>query len=937
MFSFMLQKLIHKKWMVLCLLTGNILLIAVAVSHPMYRVSSFQKMLADEFEQHREAQGCWPASFTVTHGTIKGGASVGYAAMEENAEETLEKLGVEAKEQVAIFHLSSQKAKAGTVRDGEEEKRITLAAASDLEEHVELLQGKFPESSADEDGIFEVMVSDKAMAMQNILLGDEYDFEKNILIDEKPCRVKVVGIFGMKQDSLADRLYWEVAKGCVHDYVFLTEEAFRKTFLGSENEKKYSMDGSWSYLLDYETIDITEVSGLIRVIGKLEADPTLEGKLKQTGYPQVLEDYSSKAKRIEATLLILQIPVLFLLCAFLYMISGQMLQMEQNEISLLQSRGASKTQIFFLYLMQSAFLAFISLLPGVFLGALICKLLGSSTAFLQFSMVRSLELRFTFDILLYGAGAFLVSVCMTIIPAFSYSGLSIVNVKQGRMRKKKSLWKKMYLDVVFLAVSLYGFYSFKRSSEQMMEDVLSGRSLDPLLYISFSLFVLGAGLFMARLQPLILRGIFAIFKNHMEPSTYASFLGTIRTGRKQEFIILFMILTVSIGISNTTMARTIVLNTVKNTRHLTGAQITLQEKWMDNRPMLLSDPGLQLQYYEPDFSKYEVIPGVECATRVLFDRSGKMVVDGESMPVMLMGIQAKGFSQVTSMEDELLPYLYAEYLNMLSVDPQVILVSENFLVQLGYKLGDLVIYENKDGWRGVGRIYGFFPYWPAYQPETYSLGEDGAVQKADQYMIVANISYMLEQWDAWPYQVWMAVEDGGEGFYEWISEQKSLTLSSLHDMAQEEDEIVRDTLFQGTNGILSMSFIVILLLCCVGYLIYWIMSIRSRELLFGVLRAMGMRKREITWLLVVEQICSGLYAIVAGALIGILASRMFVPMLQQAYAASEQVLPLQLITRTSDLIQLFAVIGAMLCVCLIVLGRIVSKMNISSALKLGED
>ena len=33
----------------------------------------------------------------------------------------------------------------------------------------------------------------------------------------------------------------------------------------------------------------------------------------------------------------------------------------------------------------------------------------------------------------------------------------------------------------------------------------------------------------------------------------------------------------------------------------------------------------------------------------------------------------------------------------------------------------------------------------------------------------------------------------------------------------------------------------------------------------------------------------------------------------------------------------FAIIGAMVCVCLLVLGRIVSKMNISSALKLGED
>ena len=40
--------------MVLCLLIGNILLISVAASYPLYRVSSFQKMLTDEFENYKE-------------------------------------------------------------------------------------------------------------------------------------------------------------------------------------------------------------------------------------------------------------------------------------------------------------------------------------------------------------------------------------------------------------------------------------------------------------------------------------------------------------------------------------------------------------------------------------------------------------------------------------------------------------------------------------------------------------------------------------------------------------------------------------------------------------------------------------------------------------------------------------------------------------------
>ena len=36
MFHLMLQKVLHKKWMAISLLIGNILLVAIAVSHPMY-------------------------------------------------------------------------------------------------------------------------------------------------------------------------------------------------------------------------------------------------------------------------------------------------------------------------------------------------------------------------------------------------------------------------------------------------------------------------------------------------------------------------------------------------------------------------------------------------------------------------------------------------------------------------------------------------------------------------------------------------------------------------------------------------------------------------------------------------------------------------------------------------------------------------------------
>ena len=90
-------------------------------------------------------------------------------------------------------------------------------------------------------------------------------------------------------------------------------------------------------------------------------------------------------------------------------------------------------------------------------------------------------------------------------------------------------------------------------------------------------------------------------------------------------------------------------------------------------------------------------------------------------------------------------------------------------------------------------------------------------------------------------------------------------------------------------------------------------------------------------MLINEQIFSGLFSILAGIGIGKLTSEMFVPMLQSAYAAADQVLPMKLITNQSDMMRLYIVVAAVMVVCLLVLILLVFKLNVAKALKLGEE
>jgi len=142
---------------------------------------------------------------------------------------------------------------------------------------------------------------------------------------------------------------------------------------------------------------------------------------------------------------------------------------------------------------------------------------------------------------------------------------------------------------------------------------------------------------------------------------------------------------------------------------------------------------------------------------------------------------------------------------------------------------------------------------------------------------------------------------------------------------------------QGTNGILTVGFMVVLLLCSVGFLIYWILSIQSRSLLFGIFRAMGMSMREVFTMLINEQVFISGLSIAVGALVGHLTAMLYMPLIQLGYAASDNAIPLEVISSSTDQLRLLSVVGAVMLLCMMILGMLISHMKVTQALKLGED
>lgn len=403
----------------------------------------------------------------------------------------------------------------------------------------------------------------------------------------------------------------------------------------------------------------------------------------------------------------------------------------------------------------------------------------------------------------------------------------------------------------------------------------------------------------------------------------------------------FLMLTVALGIFNATVARTILSNSESNIRYETGATLVLKEQWESNEAFLADNPDKEVSYTEPDFSTYESMKGVKHATKVycedeLSTSLGKKMSDNET-ETSLMAIDTKNFGlTVSDFDSTLLPTHLNNYLNAMAGNPDAILLSMNFQKKMGVKLGDKVTYTTKDKKEMTGVVYGFFDYFPSYVKQTHELNQQDTLVTTDHYLIVANLAPVQQTLGVKPYQVWIQTNGSSKFIYDY-AKKNGIEYTVFEDVASKLVDVKNDALFQGTNGILTMSFIIILILCCTGFLIYWILSIRQRELLFGVFRAMGMTKKEIIQMLINEQIFSSGISILIGAGLGVLSSVLFVPLVQIFYASTDQTVPLTVVFKALDMVRLFSVIGVVIVICMVVLGKLISKINISQALKLGED
>jgi len=173
-------------------------------------------------------------------------------------------------------------------------------------------------------------------------------------------------------------------------------------------------------------------------------------------------------------------------------------------------------------------------------------------------------------------------------------------------------------------------------------------------------------------------------------------------------------------------------------------------------------------------------------------------------------------------------------------------------------------------------------------------------------------------------------------FYESI-EQMELPITSVTNTKEDLTRAKNDPFLLALNGVLTLGFIISIVISFVGFLLYWVLSLKGRTLQNGIMRAIGLSLRQLIGMLALEQLLTSGVAIMIGVIVGNAASRLFVPNFQIAFNPSSLVPPFKVMFEAIDFVRLYSIVCIMLIIGLGILSYMLSRIRVHQALKLGED
>ncbi|MCM1105715.1 MAG: FtsX-like permease family protein [Blautia sp.] len=915
MFAIVWQKIRGQKGLHLCLLIGMTLFAALWGSYPMLIRIAGDRLLQKAFADAKEDSVSFPA---VLHKSGKWEA--------DSAGEVLERLYAYGEKWGEYVDADAAAVQTVLTLDGGRTETslggrnyyLNFAVLADAKDRLLTLEEE------DEWEYLPCMASEALMDAYGLTVGELIRFPDIVNDGGETLTFTVTGIC---READITEPYWN-----------LTLEELKKQLVISVDTadillRDWGISGvSYEFfeMLDYRQITSGKAAVYLSYLQQFaNADAGFS-----TNLIRLLQAYEKDMATVRRILAALTIPAFVLLLLFLSMVSSQIIRSEEGEIAVLRSRGAGAWQVMRLYFMRALALAVPAELLGTGLSCLLSAAMGNPS--------------FSMDMAAMGLAACLIAVLFVTASVWRLAKTTVVKQRAAAGIAKKPLWLKGCLDGILVLLSVYLLYNFRRQQEALALQLARKEPVDPMLLLGSSLFIFGLGLLAVRLCGLLVRFVDFLGKKRWSAVAYAAFLQVRRTWYKQAAVGIFLIITISAAIYDASLARTVNQNRRSRISYETGCDLRCAESFPLRKSYSGTEGVLHWRYEEPDYGRYQelVESGSACITRVILDESAKISAGGKSLDaVSFYGIHTKEFGETARLVQLPGEEHWYHALNALAQNRYGILLSSNAAEALGVKTGDSISCLRMTPVEGMedvplgqttGEVCGIVDNFPGYRRYTYIENAEGELVEQEHYLVVMNYATVVNVFGLTPYEVWMRISDGGQDVVSAFLREngQDAKFTSLEEAQQESEN---QALVQITNTLLVFSLFISIVICALGFFIYWSMSMRQREMLFGIYRAMGVRRGEIWRMLFIEQFFSSFLAMLSGIAVGVLASRLFVPVVSLVYLPGRHNLPIRWQTDVSDFFYLAVLLAALMLAVAGMLMYMVSRLKIAQALRLGED
>lgn len=762
---------------------------------------------------------------------------------------------------------------------------LSVVYIAGVANHLELDAGSLLDEENVSEEVLDVWMHDRLAQEMGVQINDQFIIRPTVAVD--PVMIRIAGIWHAKDPN--HEFWFSDPDGELQGSLLVRRRDYIKFI--QPMVASGSREASWYVILDEGKIIPKDSASYLA--GFQEGQDRIASFLPEvrlnTPPLSPLQDFVQRNAVLTIILLGYNLPAFTILLYFLLLISAIIVQWQSRETSILTSRGMSISGIMNVTLLEQLLLFVIGYPLGIAFGLFLARLMGYTSSFLSFTPRAPIPVSmqgFSFPLTLLALGVSLFSRLWPIVRA---NRQSIVSEEHEWARPSRGpFWYRYYLDLLFIAPTYYAYFQMSQRGSlagwiaSQPEDLYQ----DPFLIIVPALFVVTAALVTMRLFSVSMR-LLDVLANRTR--WLAVHLALRQLGRQShEYVspLLLVIIALSMGVYTLSMAASLDQWSVDRMYYRAGADITFT-------PLpSLGEPIPSDSNWVAAPQEFTRVKGVLGATRVGDFPSRITSSDGNEVLGHFIAIDRLDFPQVAWWRNDFAQEPLGGLMNRLALASEGILVSQKFLAENRLQIGDqLSIQVDATDYykiRSLFTVVGVYEYFPTVYPE------DGVT-------VIGNMNQLTALFGFVPvHDIWLKIERGAseaeirKALPGTVSVVASVGRDAHILIAQERDKIERVGIF----GTLTIGFLASAAMAILGLLLYSYASLRDRVYRFSALHAIGLLHRQIVTQVVMEYTFLAAFGALAGTVIGLLASQLFVPYFR---VTGERGVPLPpLIPLTSD-------------------------------------